>query len=111
MLAEQIHRYPRWITWLFELVSFLAVGLALARFARDLLVLLWMTLGIDTSVFSRVPYLPEIVRAISDGAPLNGRSYSWKLSGVSMETPPSRPRFVLRPMALTVLTTVGLPKL
>jgi hypothetical protein len=70
MLAEQIHRYPRWIVGLFELVSFLGVGLALVRFARDLLVLLWTTLGIDTSMFSRVPYLPEVVQAISNGAPL-----------------------------------------
>lgn len=70
MIAEQIHRYPRWITWLIELLSTLAVGIALVRFARDLLMLLWTTVGIDTTLLGRVPYLPEVVRAISDGAPL-----------------------------------------
>jgi hypothetical protein len=70
MVAEQIHRYPRWIVWLFELLSFLAVGIALARFGRDLLMLLWTTLGLDTALFVRVPYLPEIVQTISNGASL-----------------------------------------
>lgn len=70
MVAEQIHRYPRWITWLIELLSTLAVGIALVRFARDLLMLLWTTVGIDTTLLGRVPYLPEVVRAISDSAPL-----------------------------------------
>ncbi|HEX9370425.1 MAG TPA: hypothetical protein VF897_05440, partial [Roseiflexaceae bacterium] len=70
MVAEQIHRYPRWITWLIELLSFLAVGAALLRFSRDLLMLLWGTLGIDTSLFARVPYLPEAVQTLSSGAAL-----------------------------------------
>jgi hypothetical protein len=70
MAAEQIHRYPRWIVWLFELFSFLIVGVALARFARDLLMLLWSTLGIDTTLFRGVPYLSDIVLKISDGATL-----------------------------------------
>ena len=70
MVAEQIHRYPRWITWLIELLSFLAVGAALLRFSRDLLMLLWGTLGIDTSLFARVPYLPETVQTLSSGAAL-----------------------------------------
>ena len=59
MVAEQIHRYPRWITWLIELLSTLAVGIALVRFARDLLMLLWTTVGIDTTLLGRVPYRPR----------------------------------------------------
>src|SRR6266496_1536590 len=41
MVTEQIHRYPRWITWALDLLSFLAVGAALLLFSRDLLALLF----------------------------------------------------------------------
>jgi hypothetical protein len=41
MVAEQIHRYPRWITWALDLLSFLAVGAALLLFSRDFMTLLW----------------------------------------------------------------------
>src|SRR5438876_254819 len=70
MVAEQIHRYPRWITWALDLLSFLAVGAALLLFSRDLMTLLWKSYGIDTTLMARVPYLPEIVQAITQGAPL-----------------------------------------
>ena len=68
MVAEQIHRYPRWITWALDLLSFLAVGAALLLFSRDLMALLWRSYGIDTTLMARVPYLPEIVQAITQGA-------------------------------------------
>src|SRR5215207_5674964 len=73
MVAEQIYRYPRWITWALDLLSFLAVGAALLLFSRDLMTLLWRSYGIDTALMSRVPYLPEIVQAITQGAPLPRR--------------------------------------
>src|SRR6266545_5244622 len=73
MVAEQIHRYPRWITWAIDLLGFLAVGAALLLFSRDLMVLLWKSYGIDTTLMARVPYLPEIVRAITRGAALPRR--------------------------------------
>ncbi|HEU5100390.1 MAG TPA: hypothetical protein VFU22_15285 [Roseiflexaceae bacterium] len=73
MVVEQIHRYPRWITWALDLLSFLAVGAALLLFSRDLLSLLWRSYGIDTTLLSRVPYLPEIVQVITQGAPLPRR--------------------------------------
>jgi hypothetical protein len=73
MVAEQIHRYPRWITWALDLLSFLAVGAALLLFSRDLLSLLWRSYGIDTTLMSRVPYLPEVVQAITQGAALPRR--------------------------------------
>src|SRR3982751_6801628 len=73
MVAEQIHRYPRWLTWALDLLSFLAVGAALLLFSRDLLALLWRSYGLDTSLMARVPYLPEIVQAITQGATLPRR--------------------------------------
>jgi hypothetical protein len=84
MVVEQIHRYPRWITWLIELLCFLAVGAALLQFGRDLLLMLWRALGLDTTLLGRVPYLPEIVLAISGGAPLPRRAESTGLLGVIM---------------------------
>ncbi len=73
MVAEQIHRYPRWLTWALDLLSFLAVGAALLLFSRDLMALLWRSYGIDTTLMARVPYLPEIVQAITQGATLPRR--------------------------------------
>ena len=73
MVAEQIHRYPRWITWALDLLAFLAVGAALLLFSRDLMALLWKSYGIDTTLMARVPYLPEIVQAITQGAALPRR--------------------------------------
>ncbi len=37
MIAEQIHRYPRWISWPIELLAALGVIATLAMFGRDLL--------------------------------------------------------------------------
>src|SRR5215208_752500 len=73
MVAEQIHRYPRWITWAIDLLSLLVVGAALLLFSRDLMALLWKSYGIDTTLMGRVPYLPEIVQAITEGAALPRR--------------------------------------
>src|SRR5215212_12201837 len=73
MVAEQIHRYPRWITWALDLLAFLAVGAALLLFSRDLMALLWKSFGIDTTLMASVPYLPEIVQAITRGAALPRR--------------------------------------
>jgi hypothetical protein len=61
MIAEQIHRYPRWITWPIELFATLGVGAALLLFGRDLLRYLWFrNQGADTTFFNSVPYLPEL---------------------------------------------------
>jgi len=73
MVAEQIHRYPRWIIWALDLLSFLVVGAALLLFSRDLMALLWKSYGIDTTLMARVPYLPEIVQLITQGAALPRR--------------------------------------
>src|SRR5436190_24339741 len=80
MVVEQVHRYPRWITWLIELLSAGIVVLALLRFSRDLLMLIWSTLGIDTTLFARIPYLPEIIQTITGGAALPRR----EVGGVGM---------------------------
>jgi hypothetical protein len=61
MIAEQIHRYPRWITWPIELLATMGVGAALLLFGRDLLRYLWFrNQGADTTFFASVPYLPEL---------------------------------------------------
>src|SRR3712207_1378623 len=64
MVSEQIHRYPRWITWLIELFTAIGVTIAMLRFARDLLRYLWDTRGLDATLFPVVPYLPELVLSI-----------------------------------------------
>lgn len=72
MLSEQIHRYPRWIVWLIELLCTLSVVLGLIRFGRDLLRYLWFLRGgPDTSFFRRVPFLPDIVAAVRDATANN----------------------------------------
>ena len=73
MVAEQIHRYPRWITWPIDLLSFLAVGAALLLFSRDLMALLWSHTASIPRFMARVPYLPEIVQTITQGAALPRR--------------------------------------
>lgn len=87
MVAEQIHRYPRWIIWLFESLSALAVGVAALQLGRGLLLLIWSALGIDTSLLGRVPYLPELVLAISNGTTLPRREASLGLAGVLLGAP------------------------
>jgi hypothetical protein len=65
MIAEQIHRYPRWITWPIELLATLGVGAALLLFGRDLLRYAWfVNRGADTTLFASVPFLPELYVAI-----------------------------------------------
>jgi hypothetical protein len=65
MVTEQIHRYPRWISWPIELLSTCGVVAALAIVARDLLRYLWFRNGgADTTFFKTVPYLPELYTAI-----------------------------------------------
>src|SRR4029078_8709937 len=73
MVAEQIHRYPRGITWALDLLSFLAVGAALLLFSRDLMALLWKSYGIDTTLMARALYLPEIAQGNTQGAALRLR--------------------------------------
>src|SRR5689334_22163375 len=102
MVVEQLHRYPRWITWLIELVCFLAVGAALLQFARDLLLLLWRTLGIDTSLLPQIPYLPEIVLEITHGAPMPRREQSAGLVGGRMNSNALMPALGWLALALLV---------
>src|SRR5690242_231864 len=67
MVAEQIHRYPRWIRWPIELLCTATVLIASILAGRDLLRYTWVRFHLDTSMFRRVPFLPEIVLAISGG--------------------------------------------
>jgi hypothetical protein len=66
MIAEQIHRYPRWISWPIELLSTLGVIVTLAMFGRDLLRYLWFrNQGADTTFFQSIPFLPEFYLAVN----------------------------------------------
>jgi hypothetical protein len=66
MIAEQVHRYPRWITWPIELFCTLGLALTLALFGRDLLRYLWFkNHGADTALFRQVPFLPELYTTIN----------------------------------------------
>lgn len=67
MVSEQVHRYPRWITWPVELFCALGAALLLARFGRDLLRVLWQIYGMDTALFARITPLREVALAINGG--------------------------------------------
>ena len=82
MVVEQTHRYPRWIVWLFEFLSALAIGVAMVQLARDLLMLIWNSFGIDTSLLGRIPYLPELVLFVSSGEPIVRREQAPGLLGL-----------------------------
>jgi hypothetical protein len=80
MIAEQVHRYPRWITWPIELFATLGVVAALALVGRDLLRYMWDTRGADRVLFARVPFLPEIYLAINGIAGVEDRERVDRLS-------------------------------
>lgn len=102
MVAEQVHRYPRWIVWLFEVLSALAVGIAAVLFGRTLLLLLWNTLGLDTSLLSRVPYLPELILSIGNGASFPRRDQSLGQLGVLLALPQLLPMLAWLLLALLI---------
>lgn len=66
MNVEKVHRYPRHFTITVELLSAITVLLALALLGRDLLRLLWSIYALDTALFARLPWLTDLVLAISD---------------------------------------------
>jgi hypothetical protein len=67
MVAEQTHRYPRWMTWLIELLCAVLVTVAAVLVARDVLRYLWTTFGVDTALSRRLPLLTDIVLALGGG--------------------------------------------
>ena len=111
MVAEQVHRYPRWIVWLFEVLSALAIFIALLQLGRALLLLVWSTFGIDTSLLGRVPYLPEIVLAIGNGTPFPRREESLGLLGFIVGLPQLLPAlaWLLLALLLGLLLRNSLP--
>lgn len=58
---DRVHRYPRRTEWLIEILSAIAVTVALLLLGREALRLYWETHGVDTSLFARFPWLREIV--------------------------------------------------
>lgn len=65
MISEQIHRYSRWITWPFELLTGLGVLAACLLFGRDLLRYMWFLHGgADAALFRRLPFLSDLYIAV-----------------------------------------------
>jgi hypothetical protein len=58
---ETIHRYPRIVTWVVELVASLAVVVSLINLSAVVLRFLWRVNGIDNTFFSRFGFLYEVV--------------------------------------------------
>lgn len=58
---ETVHRYPRMITWSIEILCMLIVVLSLVNLGIALLHYAWDTIGLDPTLFSRIPLLPEVV--------------------------------------------------
>jgi hypothetical protein len=69
MSIEQIHRYPRRLTILVELLSAVSITVATALFGRDVLLYFWHTRGIDVQYFRKVPLLRDAVIAIAGEVP------------------------------------------
>lgn len=74
IIAEEIHRYPRRLTASVEVLSALAVVLAMLYFGRNLLRLLWAAFGLDISLMTRIPFLRQIVLFVNAGVPLQPTS-------------------------------------
>lgn len=78
MVAEQTHRYPRWMTWTIEFLCALLVGVAAFLAGRDLLLFLW-TYTLDLTLSRQFPWLTDLVLNLGGGA--NGRKI-YELSGL-----------------------------
>lgn len=61
MVEEQLHRYPRHITWPIEVLCAVLVGWRLIDVARTALLLLWRDHPLDSFVLERIPRLAELV--------------------------------------------------
>lgn len=111
MVTEQVHRYPRWITWPIELIGTLIVGLAAARFGRDLLQLLWRTYGIDTALFARVPLVRQIVLTINDFQEVGSRARNVPITRLLGSLPDLLPAlgWLVLALLLALLLRNGLP--
>ena len=69
MSSEQIHRYPRQLTVLIELLSAIAITVAMGLFGRDVLLVLWNWLGVDNTYIRKIPLLRDIVLAVAGRVP------------------------------------------
>src|SRR5215216_5099550 len=69
MSNEQVHHYPRRVTLVIELLSTVSVAVAVALFGRDLLRLYWEARGVDMTYFIRIPWLRDIVVAVTGTIP------------------------------------------
>lgn len=68
MVAEQTHRYPRWMTLALEVLCAVAVGIAAFAAGRELLLYLWTNYRLDLSLAGRIPWLVDIVQWLGGGA-------------------------------------------
>ena len=69
MNIEKVHRYPLRLIVAIELLSAVAVTLALVRLGRDVLRLLWSIYSVDTTLFAQLPWLDDLVQAINTADP------------------------------------------
>lgn len=72
MNLEQVHRYPRVMVQLVELLAALAVMIALTLAARDLLRVVWVALGVDPALFVMLPWLQSLVVDAVGYVPIEG---------------------------------------
>ncbi len=62
---ETVHRYPRILTLAIEGISFLIVALSAFNLAITLLRFAWDTIGLDRTLFERIPFLSVVVAWIN----------------------------------------------
>ncbi|KAB8140661.1 hypothetical protein F8S13_23210 [Chloroflexia bacterium SDU3-3] len=72
MVAEQTHRYPRWITFSIEVLCALLVGGTTLLAGRDILRYIWSTYDLDLSISRYLPWFTDVVTALGGGATNHG---------------------------------------
>ena len=68
MVAEQTHRYPRWITFSIEVLCAMLVAAAALLAGRDLLRYVWTVYGLDLALSGQIPFLTNLVLNLGGGA-------------------------------------------
>ncbi len=67
MVAEQTHRYPRWMRFLIEVLCASLVAITTYLAGRSILLYIWTRYGLDLSLAPRFPWLTSIVVALGGG--------------------------------------------
>ncbi|MBC8160563.1 MAG: hypothetical protein H7Z42_05015 [Roseiflexaceae bacterium] len=67
MVAEQTHRYPRWITYSIEVLCAIAVSVAAFLAGRMILLYIWTSYGLDLALAPQLPWLTTVVVGLGGG--------------------------------------------